>query len=134
MTRPRRPACLRKFGSFGIREGRVFVHAGPPIWGAEHEAIQLVYANNAVSRRPVSILPNYEGPHVVVQETTDPHPGFFRGATGFTPPEGSMIIFGRFANLKRDGIYVAIHASSKELLLSAARALRLLSAGSGAGG
>ena len=131
---PPRPDCLRRLGSFGIREGRVYVEKGPPIWGAEHKAVQLVYSNDAVSRLPVSIFPNYEGPHVVVQQTTDPHPGFFRGATGYTPPEGSMIAFGRFANLKQDGVYLAIQASSKELLLSAARALRPLSAGSGAGG
>jgi hypothetical protein len=117
-----------------VREGKVLLHAGPPIWGAEHKAVQLVYSNDAVSRGPVSIFPNYEGPHVVVQQTTDPHPGFFRGATGYTPPEGSIIVFGRFANLKQDGVYVAIQASSKELLLSAARALRPLSAESGAGG
>jgi hypothetical protein len=133
-TRPRRPDCLRKFGSFAMREGKVFLHAAPPIWGAEHKAVQLVYSNAAVSREPVSIFPNYEGPHVVVQQTTDPHPGFFRGAIGYTPPEGSIIVFGRFANLKQDGVYVAIHASDKELLLSAARALKPLNAGSGAGG
>jgi hypothetical protein len=65
--------------------------------------------------------------------STDPAPGFFRGATGYTPPGGSMIVFGRFANLKRERVYFAIQASSDELLLSAARALRPLSAGSGAG-
>jgi hypothetical protein len=131
--RPRRPACVRRFGSFGMREGKVFRYAGPPIWGAEHKSIQLVYSTSPVSREPVSIFPNYEGPHVVVHQTTDPHPGFFRGALGYTPPEGSIIVFGRFANLKQDGVYVAIQASSKELLLSAARALKPLSAGSGDG-
>jgi hypothetical protein len=45
--------------------------------------------------------------------------------------DGSCV--GRFANLKREGVYFAIQASSDELLLSAARALRPLSAGSGAG-
>jgi hypothetical protein len=130
---PPRPDCLRRLGSFGIREGKVYVEKGPPIWGAEHKAVQIVYSNDAVSRGPVSIFPNYEGPHVVVHQTTDPHPGFFRGATGYTPPEGSIIVFGRFANLRQNGIYVAIQASSEELLLSAARALRPLSAGSGAG-
>jgi hypothetical protein len=103
--------------------------------GIEHKAIQLVYSNDALSPGPVRLRPNYEGPFVVVHQSTDPRAVFFfRAAPGYTPPEGSMISFGGFALLKHDGLYVAIQASSEKLTLSAARALKPLSDGSGAGG
>jgi hypothetical protein len=130
-TRPRRPACLRGLGSlrsFLIRGGKVYVQ-GPVVWGKEHKGVQLLYGKGTYPKEPIGILggPAHPGPHVHIQQTTNPHPGFFRGALGYAPPEGSVIVFGgRIGNLRRDGLYVAIEASSEELLLSAARALRPL--------
>jgi hypothetical protein len=130
-----RPDCLSRLGPYEIREGRVYVDSGPPIWGAEHKAVQLVYSNDTLSPGPVRLRPNYEGPFVVVHQSTDPHGVWFFGATaGHAPPEGSVFSFGGFGLLKHDGLYVAIQASSEKLILSAARALKPLSAGSGAGG
>jgi hypothetical protein len=101
----------------------------------EHKAIQIVYSNGAVSRGPVQLRPKYQGPFVVVHESTDPRAvWFFRAAPGYTPPEGKMLFFGGFALLKHDGIWVAIQASSEKLTLSAARALAPLAAGIEGGG
>jgi hypothetical protein len=129
----RRPYCIERYGRFGIREGRVF--AVSPIWGATYNAIQLVYSNDAVSRGPVRLRPNYKGPFVIVHQSTDPRGnGFFGATAGHAPPEGSVFFFGGFALLKHDGAFVAIQASSEKLTLSAARALKPLSGGSGVDG
>ena len=130
-----RSDCLSLLGPFEIREGRVYVESGPPIWGAEHKAVQLVYSNDTLSPGPVRLRPNYSGPFVVVHQSTDPRGvGFFGATAGHAPPEGSVFFFGGFALLKHDGLYVAIQASSEKLTLAAARALKLLSGGNGAGG
>jgi hypothetical protein len=51
-----------------------------------------------------------------------------------TLPEGKLFLSGSFGSLRKSSLAVVIEASSPELVLSAARALRPLSAGSGAGG
>jgi hypothetical protein len=118
-----------------------------PLWlGPEHaglrlakvgrrgKAIQTVYSNDPVPQGWASLRPKYEGRFVVVHQSTDPRAVFFFGAArGYTPPEGKMLFFGGFALLRHDGMPVAIQASSEELTFSAARALRPLSDGSGAG-
>jgi hypothetical protein len=119
-----------------------------PLWlGPEHAglrlakvgrrgmAIQTVYSKDPVPQGWASLRPKYQGRFVVVHQSTDPRAVFFFGVTrGYTPTEGKMLFFGGFALLRHDGMPVAIQASSEELTLSAARALRPLSAGSGAGG
>jgi hypothetical protein len=96
------------------------------------KAIQIAYANEPVSR--LTPRPSYEGPFVVVHQSTDPRAiFFFTAARGYAPPEGQALSFGGFMLLRHNGLFVAIQASSEELTFSAARALRPLSDGSGAG-
>jgi hypothetical protein len=119
-----------------------------PLWlGPEHaglrlakvgrrgKAIQTVYSNDPVPQGWASLRPKYEGRFVVVHQGIDPQSIFLFGVTrGYTPPEGKGLYFGGFALLRHDGMPVAIQASSEELTLSAARALRPLSAENAAGG
>jgi hypothetical protein len=59
-----------------------------------------------------------------LSESTTLDSGFRWGVRNFVPPEGSMLVLdGGRASLRKDGVYVALSASSEDILLSAARSL-----------
>jgi hypothetical protein len=110
--------------------------AGGVRWSKEYRGLQLIYAQKPDRPLPRGVfgIPGIAGPHVAIRQSMEVHDALFRGAGNFVPAEGSIVVFGgRIGNLRQDGVFVAIEASSEKILLSAARALRPLSAGSGAG-
>jgi hypothetical protein len=77
-------------------------------------------------------------PGITIQQAPRRHPSLERGVWNYPIPEGSVAVIERHAFLHYQGTFVAIRAwpvsKSGDVLLAAARALRPLSAGSGAGG
>lgn len=91
------------------------------IGGVRHVGVRVSYGASKLGGRAVEPA----GPYVMLEETTKLYPGFGRGATGYAPPEGSVVLFGgRIGLLRAHGVDVHIEASSESLLLEAARALR----------
>jgi hypothetical protein len=119
--------CRRKlqpYGSIMMRGKRVYtLESGQ--WGPERTGVKFFYGT--VGDEPSTYrrdeVPLYGKPHVTLSEWAHAGPDFDRGARGYVPPEGSIILFGRMAKLRSDGIYTLIEASSEDLILSAARAL-----------
>jgi hypothetical protein len=63
-------------------------------------------------------------PFVQISETTRLYDGFQRGVSNYSPPEGTILIFGHaIAVMQKDGLYLALEGSSEQVLLAAARAL-----------
>jgi hypothetical protein len=63
-------------------------------------------------------------PFVQVSESRTLDSLFQRVVTNYSPPEGSILVFdGGVAVMKKDGLFVALDASSEGVLLAAARAL-----------
>jgi DNA-directed RNA polymerase specialized sigma24 family protein len=63
-------------------------------------------------------------PFVQVSESLTLDSLFQRVVTNYSPPEGSILVFdARIAVMQKDGLYFALDASSKDLLLAAARTL-----------
>jgi DNA-directed RNA polymerase specialized sigma24 family protein len=63
-------------------------------------------------------------PFVQVSESRTLDSLFQRVVTNYSPPEGSILVFdARIAVMQKDGLYFALDASSKSLLLAAARKL-----------
>jgi DNA-directed RNA polymerase specialized sigma24 family protein len=63
-------------------------------------------------------------PFVQVSESRTLDSGFQRVVVNYSPPEGSILVFDdAIAVMHKDGLYVALEASSERLLLKAARAL-----------
>jgi DNA-directed RNA polymerase specialized sigma24 family protein len=63
-------------------------------------------------------------PFVQVSESRTLDSLFQRVVTNYSPPEGSILVFdARIAVMQKDGLYFALDASSKDLLLAAARTL-----------
>lgn len=74
---------------------------------------------------------------IFIYETDRPNSTMEPAPVPYVPPEGKLFVVdvtGHGGVLQRNGIYVLLSAPSKELLLEAARALRPISDGSGAGG
>jgi hypothetical protein len=116
---------LSQFGSYELRTGRT--NSGH--WAEVVRGVTASYD----SENGLEAGPNRS--HVLLREADRLHPSLRIGVGNYVPPVGSVYIWdGRHGFLQRDGAYVAIDASSEALVLSAARALRPLNAGSGAGG
>jgi hypothetical protein len=63
-------------------------------------------------------------PFVQVSESRTLDSLFQRVVTNYSPPEGSILVFnGRIAVMQKDGLYLALEASSEGVLLAAARTL-----------
>jgi DNA-directed RNA polymerase specialized sigma24 family protein len=63
-------------------------------------------------------------PFVQVSESRTLDSLFQRVVTNYSPPEGSILVFdARIAVMQKDGLYLALDASSRGLLLAAARTL-----------
>jgi hypothetical protein len=70
---------------------------------------------------PAGVVPT---PFVQVSETLGLHPGFQRGVSSYSPPEGTILVFGGdIGVMQRGGVHLALEASSEDVLLAAARAL-----------
>jgi hypothetical protein len=112
-------ACDRRAAQ--LRGRTIVTTAGPPVWGEPHTGVRVGYGAVSGGR---GIRAEGAG-YVTLEETTELYPGFGRGATGYVPPEGSIVVFGGGIGLLRaHGVDVHIEASSEDLLLAAARALR----------
>jgi hypothetical protein len=63
-------------------------------------------------------------PYVRVGETLTLDDQFQRGVRDYSPPDGSVLVFGgRIGVMQAHGVHLALEASSEDLLLAAARAL-----------
>lgn len=72
---------------------------------------------------------------VFVYETDRPTPTMEAAPVPYFPREGKLFLVEQSSGvLQRAGVYISVTAPSEKLLLDAARALRPISAGSGAGG
>lgn len=79
-------------------------------------------------------VPRADRPLVSVTQSPDPALVVRGNAAGYVPPEGSVLVAAkRFGSLVVDGMHVSITARDEQSVLAAARALRPLSAESGAG-
>jgi hypothetical protein len=95
-------------------------------------AVELCYGSTAVttiSRNHHATYCDYRGPHVLLQETLKPIPGF-GWAVGpnsdiNTIPEGSLLVFsgGGSGLIIENRVYISINAESESAAVAAARAL-----------
>jgi hypothetical protein len=88
-------------------------------WAKTYFSVTFSYGATGELGRPAS------GPSVQLSESPTLDLGFQRGVIGYSPPEGSILIFGgRIGVMQTNGVYLALEASSEELLLATARALK----------
>ena len=74
-------------------------------------------------------------PFVQVSESRTLDSLFQRVVMNYSPPEGSILVFDAgIALMQKDGLYVALDASSEGVLLAAARALERVPASKGTAG
>jgi hypothetical protein len=110
--------------SLVIRGDKVYA-LGPVQWGQAHTGVVFFYGTvgDDPSTFREDAVPLWDRPHVSLTETTSLAPVGRAGR--YVPPEGSVFIGagGRVGSVHVDGVYIAIQASSEELILSAARAL-----------
>jgi hypothetical protein len=112
-------------------DGSVY-KAGRPQYGPEHTGVVFFYGT--LGDDPNTLPANeYTTPlvkqrYVEIAQTTD-RELLTRGAPmKYVPPEGSMVLMsGVSGYFVRDGVYITIRASSDQLILDAARALRPMS-------
>jgi hypothetical protein len=121
--------CFRALGRHPLerRPDGVFTR-GPTVWGLEKTGVELFYGtagDEPSTFRTEDDVPLLDRPHVSVSQTTERSPFFRLGPGRYSPPDGSVLLHagGRVGFLDVDGVYVAIEASSEQLILSAARAL-----------
>jgi hypothetical protein len=121
--------CPPHMGSVEIRNGKVYERRGPVHFGPEQTGLALFYGkigDEPSTFKKEDSSPLYSEPNVVLTEKTK------RGlrllgswAPAFDPPEGSVLLMpGSSGYLVRDGVHISIRATSDELALGAARALR----------
>ena len=111
-------------GSFEIR-GNVVYRSGPTTWHTTATGVRFTYTDARLDGPMPAPDPASDTPYVELEQTTDPHAAFGRGQRGWVPPAGNVLVIGtRFGHLYREGVYVLLHASSEQLLVAAARALR----------
>ena len=97
---------------------RVFRASGPVAWAEPVDVVEVAYGQVSTAR----VEP--PGAFVAISQTDRPARHFGRGALGYFPPEGTVVVFGEsIAKLRHRGLYLAIEGSSEDLLLAAARAL-----------
>jgi hypothetical protein len=110
---------------FSIRGNTVYLH-GPVEWGEKKRGVSLFYGTlgDDPSTYHKDLVPLDSEPHVKVSISTE-LPKIVVGGAYF-PPEGHVFIGAgnRQGNVRYDGLYVVIEASSPELIVSAARALK----------
>jgi hypothetical protein len=132
-----RPAACRAMRHGFESCGNDICTGGPVQWKTERTGVVLFYGTlgDDPGTYGTQSIPRLDKPHISITQTMDSGL-IMRGVpTKYRPPEGSIIITAtRFGYLVVDGIQVAITAKNEEAVLAAARALRPLSAGSGAGG
>ncbi len=103
---------LTQFGSYELRTGQK--DSGG--WAEVVLGVTVSYGENT---------PGPERAHVLLREADRLHPSLRIGDGNYVPPSGSAYIWdGKHGFLRSDGVYVAIDASSEELVLNAAKALR----------
>jgi hypothetical protein len=113
-------ACERaraRRSGFSQRGDTVYAH-GPTIWGSKRLGVSFTYGDEEDVFGPLEASTK---PYVHLTQSTD-RSALLRGAAYFPPP-GFVSLGSRSGALVVDGIYVVIHASSPELVLSAAHAL-----------
>jgi hypothetical protein len=110
---------------FSVRGNTVYQH-GPVVWGDTKRGVSLFYGTlgDDPSRYRNVRVPRESEPFVKVSVSTE-FPKIVVGGAYF-PPEGHVFIGAgnRQGNLRYDDLYVVIAASSPELVVSAARALK----------
>lgn len=68
--------------------------------------------------------PDPAAPFLRVSETLTLDSQFQRGVEGYSPPEGTVLVFGgTIGVMQRHGLHIALEGSSEQLLVDAARAL-----------
>jgi hypothetical protein len=124
-----RGECIRAIGRhpLEVRPEGVFTR-GATVWDDEETGLQLFYGtvgDEPSTYRKEDDVPLLDRPHVAITETIHRSP-IRRGVSRYVPPEGSVFVQAgrqRLGLLQVSGVYVAIDASSEELMLSAARSL-----------
>jgi hypothetical protein len=87
-------------------------------WAKRYFSVTFSYGATAQLGRPAS------GPSVQLSESPTLDFGFQRGVIGYSPPEGSVLVVGgRIGAMQTNGVYLALEATSAELLLATAQAL-----------
>jgi hypothetical protein len=121
-------ACMRmrdQRHGFSIRGNTVYQH-GPVEWGEKKRGVSFFYGTlgDDPSTYRKDLVPLESEPHVKVSVAAE-IPKMVVGGAYF--PDGGTLFIGagnRQGNLRYDGLYVVIEASTPELILSAARALQ----------
>jgi hypothetical protein len=126
--RPDSEACRRirqRRHGFSIRGNTVYLH-GPVEWGEKKRGVSFFYGTlgDEPSTYRKDLVSLESEPFVKVSVTTEMPTRVVGGA--YFPNDGSVFIGAgnRQGNLRYDGLYVLIEASSPELIVSAARALK----------
>jgi hypothetical protein len=121
-------ACRRmrdRRHGFSIRGNTVYQH-GPVEWGEKKRGVALFYGTlgDDPSTYHKDVVPQESEPYVKVSLTTEIPKMIVGGA--YFPDEGTVFIGAgnRQGNLRHDGLFVVITASSPELIVPAARALK----------
>jgi hypothetical protein len=123
-------SCPRTMGAIEQRGAKIY-EVGHSEFGPRHTGVTFFYGT--VGDNPDTfakdLVPVWDEPHVVVTETTDRELRTLGGRSmNYLPPEGSIVLLpGRSGSFVRDGLYITILATTDELILDAARALRPMS-------
>lgn len=92
-------------------------------WGITHTGITLFYGESSGGGIGT---PPPTGPYLQVSESLTLDAQFQRGVQNYSPPEGTILLFGEHIGVMQShGIFVALEGSSERLLIAAARALEL---------
>jgi hypothetical protein len=136
-ARRQRPQVCRSIRYSIESRGRDVITRGPVQWTSTKEGVVLFYGtlgDDPTLYRTQSV-PQFDKPYVSITQATDPGVMVRGTPMGYVPPEGSIVVIAkRFGYLVLDGMHISMQAPDEQALLAAARALRPLSAGSGAGG
>jgi hypothetical protein len=91
----------------------------------EVQGVTLLYGDvtEAAAASPFALDPSQRGPAVRLSEIPRPSEAFIVHSGRYWPPRGTAVLSGRFALANEHGVYVAIDATSHELVLAAAHAL-----------
>ena len=123
-------SCPRTMGAIEQRGAKIY-EVGHSEFGPRHTGVTFFYGT--VGDNPDTfakdLVPVWDEPHVVVTETTDRELRTLGGRSmNYLPPEGSIVLLpGSSGSFVRDGLYITILATTDELILDAARALRPMS-------
>jgi hypothetical protein len=113
-------------GSIRKNEQSVGYDPQTKTWAKTYTTVTLFYGQlDGSNRLPWVGAPNLTTPFVQISESPTLFLGFQRGASNYSPPEGSVLIVGgRIGIMKQDGLHLALEASSEDLLLALARDLQ----------